>query len=159
VRSGASVSFVIALVAAGGAHACPVTLPNHVVPTNAGFSRAAFNYGNAHLRAQLNWADGVLRAGVLPDGGSVATVQRDGSIWAKLGWWRGVPGRLVITGRRLDAPAPPLRADVPTGYGSTGFQATGLEFATVGCWRVVGRQGSAKLTFVVRVTKLRPRSG
>jgi hypothetical protein len=146
MRSRAAVlAFVLALVAAEAAQACPVTLPNRVAP------HADFNYGNAKLRAQLNWADGVLRAGVLPDGGSVATVQPDGSIWAKLGWWRGVPGRLVIAGRRLDAPAPPLRADVPTGYGSTGFQATGLEFPTVGCWRVVGRQGSAKLVFVVRV--------
>jgi hypothetical protein len=28
-------------------------------------------------------------------------------------------------------------------------------FRTVGCWRVVGTVGSAKLVFVVRVTKLR----
>jgi hypothetical protein len=84
----------------------------------------------------------------------MATVNPDGSIWVKLGWWRGVPGRLVISGRRLDASAPPLRADVPDGYGTLGFQATGLTFPTLGCWRVVGRIGRAHLTFVVRVTRV-----
>jgi hypothetical protein len=75
----------------------------------------------------------------------------DGSIVAKLGWWRAVEGRLSIAGQRLDAAAPPLRADVPAGYGSSGFQATGLTFPTPGCWRVIGSAGRASLTFVVLV--------
>jgi hypothetical protein len=134
--------------------ACPVTRPNWTVPPGAGFVAAGFNYGNADLRAQI-WPNGTLVAGILPDGGAMAIINPDGSIWAKLGWWRGVPGKLVIRGRRLDASAPPLRADVPNGYGSLGFQATGLIFPTVGCWRVVGRVGRARLTFVVKVTKLK----
>jgi hypothetical protein len=40
-------------------------------------------------------------AGTLPDGGVMAAIERDGSNRLKLGWWRGIPGRLVITGRRL----------------------------------------------------------
>jgi hypothetical protein len=43
---------------------------------------------------------------------------------------------------------------VPGGYGSSGFQATVLTFATPGCWRVVGSVGDARLEFVVRVFKL-----
>ena len=82
------------------------------------------------------------------------TVEDDGSIHAKLGWWRGAPGRLRITGRRLDAAAPPLEAHVPAGYGQRGFQPTGLVFPTVGCWRVEGRVGDTRLTFVVKVTRL-----
>ena len=70
-----------------------------------------------------------------------------GSISAKLGWWRGVAGRLTISGRRLDAPAPPLRAVVPEGYGELGFQPSGPVFPTEGCWEVTGKVGTSTLSF------------
>jgi hypothetical protein len=35
------------------------------------------------------------------------------------------------------------------------MQATGLTYATTGCWRVTGRYGRAHLTFTVLVTKSR----
>jgi hypothetical protein len=133
---------------------CTPTLPTRSARPTATPSAAGFNYGNGGLRAQLGWPRGTLAAGILPDGGSRATVAEDGSIHAKLGWWRGGPGTLRITGRRLDADAAPLRAHVPTGYGAKGFQPTGLVFPTVGCWRVVGQVGDARLTFVVKVTRL-----
>lgn len=144
---------------------CPVTLPNRTVSPGAGFTAAGFNYGNVHLRADLYWPHGTLLAGILPDGGTMAIVNSDGSISAKLGWWRGVPRGLIIsprkfiiTGRRLDASAPSLRADVPRyGYGALGFIPTRLTFPTVGCWRVVGKLESAHLTFVVKVVKVRRR--
>jgi len=72
---------------------------------------------------------------------------------AKLGWWRGVEGGLKITGERTDADAAPLRADVPDGYGPTGFQATGITFASTGCWDVTGRVGDETLTFTVLVSR------
>ena len=152
--------FVVAALTASASLArpsgrCPVTIPTHTVPPDAGFSAAGFNYGNARLRVHLYWPRGTLPAGILPDGGSYAVVMDDGSIWAKVGWWRGLPRRLVITGRRLDAAAPPLQADVPGGYGEQGFVPSGLIFPTVGCWRVRGRLGPAQLTFVVKVTKLK----
>ena len=133
---------------------CTPTLPTRGARPTATPSAAGFDHGNGGLRVQLGWPQGTLAAGILPDGGSRATVAEDGSIHAKLGWWRGVPGTLRITGRRLDADAAPLRAHVPTGYGAKGFQPTGLVFPTVGCWRVVGQSGDARLTFVVKVTKL-----
>jgi hypothetical protein len=81
----------------------------------------------------------------------------DGSIPIKWGWDRvGITGTLQIEGRRLDAPAPPLRAHVPPGYGDTGFQVSTLIFPTEGCWEVTGRVGSHTLTFVVLVLRLRP---
>lgn len=72
--------------------------------------------------------------------------------------WRGPGGRgsLTIAGRRLDAPAPPLTADIPNGYGDTGFQATAIIFSTAGCWEVTGKAGDASLTFVALVMKADP---
>jgi hypothetical protein len=138
---------------------CPVTLPNLTVRPGSGFAAAGFNYGNAHLRAHLHWRDGTLEAGIRADGGSSAIINRNGSISTKLGWWRGASGTLVITGRRLDKSAPALGADVPDGYGRRGFQATGITFSTPGCWQVVGKVGRARLSFVVRVAKLKKRVG
>ncbi|HEX8860851.1 MAG TPA: hypothetical protein VGC06_17500 [Actinomycetes bacterium] len=65
----------------------------------------------------------------------------------------GVPGKLRITGRRLDAAAPPARGFVPDGYGQAGFQASGVTFPTEGCWQVTGKLGSTTLTFVTFVVR------
>ena len=92
----------------------------------------------------------------------MATINRDGSISAKLGWWVRDVSKLVISGRRLDRRAAPLRATVPSGYGpayslgsSLDFQPSVLTFPTGGCWRVVGRAGSARMIFIVRVIRLK----
>jgi hypothetical protein len=125
------------------------------VPPDAGFTADAFNFGNTRLRVHLTWSDGVLRAGTLPGGGSVAVVNPDGSIYAKVGWWRGVRGRFRITGRRIDRPAGPLRVSLHTdSYPTVGFIPSGLTFPTTGCWRVTGRQGTGRVSFVVKVVKL-----
>jgi hypothetical protein len=125
---------------------CPVTLPSR------DFRRDGFNHGDRFLAVAL-WPKGRLVAGPLADGSSYAEVNPDGSVTAKLGWIRHAPGRLKIDGERLDAPAPPLRAHVPDGYGNTGFQATGLMFPTQGCWKIEGRVGEHELPFVVLVTR------
>ena len=62
-------------------------------------------------------------------------------------WWRGVSGRLRITGRRLDGTAPPLDVVIPDGYGPTGFQASGRLFPPPGCREITGRVEHAELTF------------
>jgi hypothetical protein len=137
---------------------CPVTIPPPGwMPSGPEFGPGRFNYGNQRLRAELYWPRGVLIAGALPNGGVMAVIERDGSIRLKLGWWRGIPGRLVITGRRLDRPKGRVRADVPpnASYGDVGFIPSSITFPSVGCWRVVGKQGGARLTFVVKVTKVR----
>jgi hypothetical protein len=71
----------------------------------------------------------------------------------KFGWWRVASGRLHITGQRLDGPAPPARAHVPDGYGDTGFQASGVDFPTEGCWEVTGTLPTTSLSFVTFVIK------
>lgn len=127
---------------AADAFDCPVTAGNGSQPPGESVESPNF-FGNGEVWTVL-WPDGVI---LIPRSG----VDADGSLSMKVPWWRGVEGRLTIGGRRLDAPGPPLRADIPQGYGETGFQATGLIFAGEGCWEVTGRVGAAELTFVTEV--------
>ena len=123
---------------------CPVTVPNESTPP--GERSSPYHHGN-----------GVLWTSLWPNGDIFITqnlFDPDGGLGMKFPWWRGVQGQLTIEGRRLDTPAPPLTADVPDGYGHTGFQASGLIFPTDGCWEITGRVDGASLTFVVRVVQI-----
>lgn len=121
---------------------CPITQPNGSAPP--GEAPSDMCLGNDLLWTVL-W----------PEGRVVMTEahnrEPDGSLSMKWGWWRGVTGPLSIEGRRLDAEAAPLRADIPNGYGDSGFQVSALVFPTTGCWEVTGRVGEASLTFVTEV--------
>ncbi len=135
-------------------HACPVTQPNAAMPPEfgqtdppqTGDSEYDGGYGNASFWTNLwMWGEGevpVPSSHVRPDG-SFGEMK-----WA---WYRHVPGRLTIDGRRLDASAPPLQAWIPDGYGDIGFQVAGIIFPTEGCWEITGRIGEASLTFVTFV--------
>jgi hypothetical protein len=122
---------------------CPVTIANASTPPGEAFSKQ--NHGDGKLWTVL-WQNETV---MIP----LENVDENGILWMKFPWWRGpgVSGTLQIVGTRLDATAAPLIADVPDGYGLTGFQATGVGFSSEGCWRVTGSAGSAKLTFVTRV--------
>lgn len=126
---------------------CPVTKPGKA-PEDFGDrlfgSSAAF--GNNDL-----WVGGLGEEGVIL--ADSRFVESDGSIGWKFGWWRIVSGTLTLTGRRLDAHGPPPRASVPDGYGSHGFQASGVYFPTEGCWEVTGTVSGSELTFVAFVLR------
>jgi hypothetical protein len=68
----------------------------------------------------------------------------------KVLWIRPQGTQLRVTGRRLDADAPPLKVTIPCCY-PTGFQASGLFFPTPGCWEVTAKAGSSELKFVTKV--------
>lgn len=125
---------------------CAVTLPNGSGPP--GETPDPRGYGNGVLWTWL-WPDGTV---VFSPGGP-GQIHDDGALEMKFPWHRAGQGQLVIRGQRLDAPAPPLRANVPGGYGDTGFQASSLVFPAAGCWEVTGTVGSSSLTFVTRVVK------
>jgi hypothetical protein len=130
---------------------CPVTRPTDFVPPpgvsyDALFG-AASSHGNGRLWVGALWPNGVIAV-------ESGFVEPDGSIGMKFGWYRVARGFLTITGRRLDAPAPPVRAHVPDGYGDVGFQSSGVSFPTEGCWEVTGTVGSTALTFVTFVIKV-----
>ena len=128
---------------------CPVTRPSRVGPEGVSpdqFFGWGSSYGNGKLWVGGLWPGGVIDAG--PE-----FVDADGAVGMKFGWWRAASGKLTITGRRLDAPAPPARGFVPDGYGATGFQASGVEFPTEGCWEITGALPSSSLRFVTFVVK------
>lgn len=68
----------------------------------------------------------------------------------KVLWIRPQGTQLTISGRLLDADAPPPKARIPGGY-PTGFQASNLAFPTDGCWEISAKAGTSALTFVTRV--------
>ncbi len=126
---------------------CLVTIPNGQGPPGPELT-SPNHHGGDGLWTVLS-SDGVIE--FVPDG--PGAMLEDGSLSMKFVWWRGVIGPLEITGRRLDASAPPLRTDIPEGYGEDGIQASGLIFPSPGCWEVTGRVGEVELTFTTLVVK------
>jgi hypothetical protein len=142
---------------------CNVTLPNGIAAVSPepeqsfGGIRPSpkGSHGNRLLSAGPFglWKDGTI---IFQPGGS-GFVTQDGALGMKFGWTRGVPGKLKISGRRLDGDAPPLRAEINDAYGDLGFQPTALIFPTPGCWQVnahVGDRADSQLTFVTKVVKI-----
>lgn len=122
---------------------CPVTVssssvrpPAPIVVTSQPVAWSADWYGNAALWVRLP------PTGVVP-------AQPDLSV--KFPWWRTQPGRLTIDGELLGANGGELRATIPDGYGDIGFQVSGLDLSTTGCWRITGHLESASLSVVVWV--------
>jgi hypothetical protein len=133
------------------AGSCPVTIgqKSDIEPANF------FGSGSAHWNNNLYvgglWSDGTII--FRPSGPGY--IYQDGSVGMKIAWYRGkgVRGKLKIQGKRLDAPAPPVRSEF-SDYGDTGFQASQVIFPTDGCWQVTGTVGDVSVTFVTRVVKL-----
>jgi hypothetical protein len=108
-----------------------------------------FWYGTEALWTEVR-LDGMWRG--LPYGGSYTQ---------KVFWWRqGYDWRteqqpdLTVTGRRLDAPAPPLVASRATNAfaGDIGSaMLTGVDIPTPGCWEITGHYAGTELSFVVWV--------
>jgi hypothetical protein len=130
---------------------CPVTIPRKTPDSVRNGLGTQDAYWNGNLYAGAFWPDATVMVG--PP--SVGAVLPDGSLGMKYPWLRvsGLTGKLTVTGRRLDAAAPPLKVDIPNGYLNTGFQATGLIFPTEGCWEITGKVGDTTLTFVNRVIR------
>ena len=129
---------------------CPVTHPasSEAVPqavidaiaagASVPLKRADFQswYGNDALWVEL-YPQGPRRSEKFP--------------WVRLG-----RGSLTITAHRIDGEAAPAVAHVPQGYGDTGFQASGIDFPTAGCWELTGQLAGEPLRFVVKVLDTSP---
>jgi hypothetical protein len=86
---------------------------------------------------------------------------RDRTIWAwwwgrrsdgsyKVLWVRPKGSMLIVTGRRLDGPSSPLKADIARSPFT--FETSGLTFRKPGCWEVNATEAGKTLQFVVRVS-------
>jgi hypothetical protein len=133
---------------------CPVTQPPNppfVPPASVALSAGYFWYGTAALWAETR-LDGTWRN--LPN--------HDGAFTEKVFWWRQgydwqaePQPNLTVTGRRLDAAAPPLVASRANGafnaadIGSA--MLVGVDLPAPGCWEITGRYAGATLRFVVWV--------
>jgi len=129
--------------AAAAAEFCPVTHANGSSVPGEQTSPNVFGNQNLLVVVELNGEMALRR-------------HKDGWLWApKVGWLRMIHGRLLVTGSRLDRPAPPMRSVVSEEYGDIGFQPTSLGFPSEGCWKITGRVGREELTFVTRVVEKR----
>jgi hypothetical protein len=116
---------------------CAVTQPFQDQPPDDP-NADPFGFGSWYINE-----DRSMWVGLPPDG----AWDTDGE---KVIWMRPAGAELAVSGQRLDADAPPLRADIPCCY-PTGFQVTGLYFPTEGCWEVVATAGEHELRFVTEV--------
>jgi hypothetical protein len=133
-----------------------VTAPNGSSPAKANAAHAPMNDTDA-MRSGWNHGNGALWVS-LPDEGKLhlsdMNPEKDGTHRLKFGWWRGHAGKFSVEGRRLDAPAPPLRYSAkPESYGAFGFLPSYLYFPSEGLWEITGHLDDKTLTFVVQVVQ------
>lgn len=73
-----------------------------------------------------------------------------GGYSVKIGWWRLADGRIQLRAERLDGPGT-ASPEVPDGYGSRGFQASGAVLSALGCWRLTGSTDATEISFVALI--------
>ncbi|HKI54810.1 MAG TPA: hypothetical protein VJ987_11845 [Anaerolineales bacterium] len=136
-------SVLTGCVSASG-DSCPVTEPIWIKPPEdsaVGNSPVEGNYfvnEDHSIWASAWWTE---------QGENYLHIDEDG---IKVGWFRPEGAEMQITGKRIDAQAPPLESYIPCCY-PTRFQATGLYFPTEGCWEVTARAEDSVLSFIVQV--------
>lgn len=139
----AASSLLSARQTAPGGAACAVTIQNR--PGDA--------FGNSLLSVAGLWPDGTI---VFKPGGP-GFVTSDGSLGMKFLWTRSAPGRLNVTGHRLDGTAAPLRLEANAAYGGIGIQPSYLIFPAPGCWEITGQIGEredSRISFVTKIVKV-----
>jgi hypothetical protein len=136
---------------------CPVTTAAKQDPFKAPkpYSADAPWEGTFWFGTELFWT-------VLPSNGTWASLPNNAEGFTqKIFWWSDLyvlgdelKPALEVTGRRLDAEAPPLKTYRATNASASDIgdaMLTGVDFPTLGCWEVTGWYGESELTFVVWV--------
>jgi hypothetical protein len=142
---------IVATLSVACTHTTPPREPNLAnCPVTPADIDNGYRFGNSELEVGLP-PDGKF---LFEPGGPGFVAVSDGALGMKVGWDRLIPGRLTIEGRRLDSPAGPIRAHIPSMGRDKGFQATSVIFPTTGCWEVTGGLNNSSLTFVVLVEKV-----
>lgn len=124
---------------------CPVTIPNGSVPPfgNLGFFPGPVFHGEHGIWASFGPDGTVAWQPAMGDG--------PGAYGVKFLWFHDerARGHLQVTGTYLGGTAPPLVAEVPNGYPVVGYQASGLIFSRLGCWRITASAGGSSMTFTI----------
>jgi hypothetical protein len=133
---------------------CAVTSPNGIVASDQARYAEGENrsYGSTLLSAAWLWPDGTI---IFKPGGA-GFVTPSGGLGMKFGWTKAA-GKLVVTGRRVDGDAAPLRFSTNSPNLGAGFEASYLIFSTPGCWEVTAQlaeRDESQLTFVTKVVKI-----
>jgi hypothetical protein len=147
-------------IEAAASNSCPVTKPPSISfippsPYPTELPAGSFWFGTENLWTILPM-DGTWK-------GLLHYRPADSAFRNKLFWWHeGYDWRaetapnLTVTGRRLDAPAPPLATDEHADAGWTNdenhaFMVAGIFIPAIGCWQITGDYKGQRLTFVVSV--------
>ena len=144
-RSAITIIFLIVLTSCTAvSNSGPLTEPEWLLAPDDPAINNSPAYGNYYVNEDLSiWAS----AWWTDSDEYQLTASEDG---IKLGWFRPAGAELTITGLRLDAEVPALKAEIPCCY-PTRFQATGLYFPTEGGWEVTAKADNKSLSFVVMV--------
>lgn len=92
----------------------------------------------------------------LPIDGVYRISTQSPNLGAKVAWWRYLSGTVDITATRVNGTGPVVRTTTTEGYGGSGFNPSGIEFTSEGCWRVSGVLQGQELTFVMLVRRAVP---
>ena len=132
-----------------GTYKCELTKANGRYPESQAPGKGPDFYGNESIAISL----GPEGRTVVFEPGGPGFVLPDGALEYKFLWAKArLP--MAIEGRRLDAPALPLRSHVSDAQAYENFQPSALIFPTPGCWEITSRVGASALTFVVKVVKI-----
>ena len=132
---------------------CPLTVPQDPIFTPPSpYSSRGFE-GNFWYGSNSLWT------AVRQDGVWEGLPHNPTGYTQKVFWWRDryvwteePEPALTVTGERLDASAPPLNVSRATNaYASDIGSAmlVGVDFPTLGCWKITGQYGDAELSFVI----------
>jgi hypothetical protein len=135
---------------------CPITRP--VQPDAVPSAVVEFMDAGMQLPAGITppplvnmYGDESIWVDMSGDGRVAVTPAPDGTLGVKFPSYRLAEGSLSVSAERIDGPSEQPVISVPGGYGSSGFQAVGIDFPSAGCWSVNERLGSDDLTFVVLI--------
>ena len=134
---------------------CPIT-----VPQNPPFLPPS-PYDSIGLEGEFWYGSNSLWTAFRQNGAWEALPHNPEGFTQKVFWWRDgyvwieePEPALIVTGERLDAPAPPLNASEATNASASDIGSAmlvGIDLPTLGCWKITGKYGDTELSFVVWV--------
>lgn len=134
---------------------CPITMPKDPSFT------PPHPYDSMGFKGQFWFGSAQLWTAIPADGLWFGLPENPEGFTQKIFWWSDLfslqdeyEPELIVTGQRLDAKAPPLNASRATNaFGDDIGDAmlTGVDFPTLGCWKITGRYKGTDLSFVIWV--------